>query len=59
MTAQSLTAWRERLGLNRSEAARALGLSRNSIQHYEEGRAIPLYVALACAALAHGIPPIR
>jgi transcriptional regulator with XRE-family HTH domain len=60
MTPTTLAAWRERLGLNRSEAALALGLSRNGYTRYEEGVApIPLYIALACAALAYGLPPIQ
>ena len=58
MTPKSLTAWRERLGLNKSEAARRLGLARNSLEAYESGRSsIPTYIALACAALAFGLPP--
>lgn len=59
MTPKSLSAWRERLGLNKSEASRRLGLSRNAYDGYEGGvRRIPLYVALACSALAYGLPPI-
>lgn len=59
MTAQSLTAWRSRLGLNKSEAAKRLGLSRNALEAYERGtRRTPLYIALACSALAYGLPPI-
>jgi len=60
MTAASLKSWRERLGLNKSGAAAALGLARNTYAAYEEGRAeIPLYVALACAAIAYGLPPMK
>ena len=56
----SLTAWRNRLGLNKTEAASALGLSRNAYAGYETGiTRIPLYIALACAALSYGLPPIR
>jgi transcriptional regulator with XRE-family HTH domain len=59
MTAASLAAWRARLQVNKSEAARRLGLSRNAYDGYESGRKrIPLYVALAAAALAFGLPPI-
>lgn len=60
MTPASLSAWRSRLGLNKSEAARRLGLSRNALEGYESGqRRIPLYIALACSALAYGLPPIQ
>jgi DNA-binding XRE family transcriptional regulator len=57
----SLLEWRKRLDIrSRAEAARRLGLSRNTYAAYEEGRAeIPLYVALACAALAYGPPPLQ
>lgn len=58
MTAQDFIDWRERLGFNRTDAAEALGLGRNQPQRYEEGQPIPKYIALACAALAHGLPPI-
>ena len=59
VTHTSLIAWRARLGIrSRAEAARRLGLARNTYAAYEEGRTpIPLYVALACAALAFGLPP--
>ena len=58
MTPGSFTAWRSRLGFSKSEAARRLGLSRNSIIAYENGTAeIPLHVALACAAIALGVQP--
>jgi transcriptional regulator with XRE-family HTH domain len=58
MTPASLAAWRERLKLSRLEAARALGLNRNTYADYEDGkplkngkpRQIPLYIALACAS---------
>lgn len=60
MTAASLTAWRERLHLNRAEAALKLGCSRNALAGWEAGRhPVPDYIALACAALAHGLPAIE
>jgi DNA-binding XRE family transcriptional regulator len=60
MNPASLSSWRERLGLNKSGAAKALGLSRNALESYEKGeRRIPLYIALACSALAYGLPPIN
>jgi transcriptional regulator with XRE-family HTH domain len=59
MTPASFTAWRTRLKLNKSKAALALGLSRNALTGYENGsKNIPRYVALACAALAFGLPPV-
>lgn len=57
MTAQEFREWRERLGLSRTGAAEALGLGRNQPQRYEDGQEIPLYVALACAAISLGVPP--
>lgn len=58
MTATQFREWRERLGLNRVEAAAVLGMGRNQPQRYEEGQPIPRYIALACAALEAGIAPI-
>jgi hypothetical protein len=53
MTPTSLLSWRTRLGLNKTEAAKALGLSRNG---YEMGRGtIPKHVELACAAIDEGL----
>ena len=58
MTPAQFTEWRGRLGLSKVAAAETLGLSRNMPQKYEAGEAeIPRYVALACAAVALGIPP--
>lgn len=60
MTAASLTSWRERLCLSRSEAARRLGCSREALRTWENGTSeVPLYIALAAAAIAHGLPAIR
>ena len=56
MTPQQFKAWRKRLGLTQARAADAIGMSATQIKNYEAGRAtIPLYVELACAALALGI----
>lgn len=50
--------WRKSQGLNRSKASEALGVSRNMPERYETGKAvIPVYVALACAALSLGLKP--
>jgi transcriptional regulator with XRE-family HTH domain len=60
MTPASLTAWMTRLKLNKSEAASALGLARSTLDRYLAGSvAIPPYIGLACAAVAHGLPPIK
>ena len=46
------------MGLSKTAAAEALGISRNMPQRYESGVApIPLYVALACAAYAMNLKP--
>jgi len=46
------------MGLNRVKAAKALGISRNMPQRYEDGLSpIPLTVALACAALIRELKP--
>ncbi|MBB1247464.1 hypothetical protein [Rhizobium sp. G21] len=56
MTGAEFRAWRERMNLNRSQAADALGLGRNQPQLYEEEkRPIQRYIALACAALEAGL----
>lgn len=60
MTPASFASWRARLGMNKTKAAFALGCSRNVVIGYENGsRKIPRYIALACAAIAHGVPPIE
>jgi predicted transcriptional regulator len=61
MTPSSFRAWRVRLYGERSikAAADALGCSRTTIAAYESGtHRIPLYIALACQALANGLPPV-
>lgn len=60
MTPASLIAWRKRQCWTAAEAARQLGLARNTYMAYEAGtHPIPLYVALACQALANGLPPMK
>lgn len=59
MKARTLKEWRERLGLNRSDAAEALGIDRKTFARYEDDASvIPLYIALAAAAVAAGLPPL-
>lgn len=56
MTPDAFLAWRQRLGLTQTAAAKALGLSRSALINYEHGvRPVPKPVALACAAVALGI----
>lgn len=60
MTATSLRAWRKRLGLSQRAAAETLGISLRQYSDYERAVAeIPQTVALACAAVAYGLPPMR
>jgi plasmid maintenance system antidote protein VapI len=60
MTPASLEAWKERLGLNKTKTAAALGITRTTLDRYLNGESeIPEAIALACAAIAHGVPPIK
>lgn len=57
MKASDLIAWRKRLNLTQAAAAAQLGCGRRSLQQWEKGAEIPRYIALACAAIAQGLPP--
>lgn len=58
MTPAEFTAWREHLHLNGAEAARQLGIAPNTVTAYERGRSeVPRSIALACMAIAAGLPP--
>lgn len=58
MTPETFRAWRKRLGLRQRQAAEALGVTREQVSRYERGvHPISRTVALACAAVAMGIPP--
>lgn len=58
MKPEDFIAWREHLGISRAEACRLIGIHPNSVTNYEQGRtAIPLYIGLACAAVARKLKP--
>lgn len=56
MSGEDFSAWIEHMGYSGREAARQLGLANDSVVKYKREGA-PLHVALACAALAFGLPP--
>ena len=57
MTPAAFKSWRERMGFRfDTEAAAALGCTRETVRRYTAGEVeIPLYIALACAAIEAGI----
>ena len=64
MTPEQFKAWRKHRGETQAEAAKALGISKGSVELYESGQrrqadarsvVIPLTVELACAALSLGV----
>jgi predicted DNA-binding transcriptional regulator AlpA len=58
MTGSSMSAWMDRLHLNKVQAASALGISRATLDRYlSDTMTIPRVVALACSAVAMGLPP--
>jgi hypothetical protein len=59
MTPAALTSWMARLRFNKTQAARELGIARSTLDRYLDGSVkIPRPIALACAAIDHGIPPM-
>jgi hypothetical protein len=49
-----------RLHFNKSEAAASLGIARSTLDRYLAGSVpIPHSIALACAAVAHGLKPVK
>lgn len=60
MTATDLCGLVERLKLNKSQASMELEISRAYLTKMMNGESrIPRHIALACAALAYGLPPYR
>lgn len=63
MTPHDLQNWRKLLKLNKAQAARRLGISYAMYRYYEAGQRetgpvrIPDHIALACSAVACGLPP--
>lgn len=54
MTPADITAWMNRLGLNKAQAASALGIARTTLDRYLSGdKPIPRVVELACIAIAN------
>ena len=50
--AAALKAWRERMDLSQTVAAKTLGCARNSLLAWEAGRyRVPHYIGLACAEI--------
>jgi hypothetical protein len=59
MTADDFKAFQGRQGWNNAETSRRTGLSRRTVQMYADGiNDVPVYVALACAALEAGLAPL-
>jgi transcriptional regulator with XRE-family HTH domain len=60
MTGDDLRDWIKSRNISDREAARQLGCSPNGLRRWLRGTTpVPLYVALACAAIAYGLPPWR
>lgn len=58
MTAEDFNDWLDKTGLSGLEAARQLGVAKNSVVKYRREGA-PLHVALACSAIYHKLSPWR
>jgi transcriptional regulator with XRE-family HTH domain len=57
---KTLLVWRERMGYSQRDACEALGCSREAWIGWETGRhKVPLYIGLACSALALSMKPMR
>lgn len=59
MTGSEFAAWRAKMNLTLTGAAVRLGSTRVTVTAWEDGKSrIPLYVALACAAVQRGLEPV-
>ena len=66
MTPEDFKNWRKDMGFSQTQAAEKLGFSKATIENYDKGTrredgrevVIPQTVALACAALSHGLKPL-
>lgn len=59
MTAADLDSFAKRQKWNRARLGRELGISQDRLRRLLSGEvAIPRYIALACASLAYGLPPM-
>ena len=56
MTHEQFAQWRKYMGWTKTLAAKQLGLSRRTIEYYENGtHSVPRHIHLACLALKHGV----
>jgi transposase len=59
MSSTDFDAWIEAMGLSEYEVAERLGCSRTSVKTWRHRKAPPLYIGLACAAVARKLSPRR
>ncbi len=59
MTPTDLLNFQRRLGWRRKRLGEELAVSQDRLRRMLDGQSpIPRHIALACAALAHGLPPM-
>ncbi|NBN62067.1 helix-turn-helix domain-containing protein [Pannonibacter tanglangensis] len=58
MTYDEFEAWRNRVGMSQKAVCELFGLSTNQPRRYATGTPIPPYIAYACAAVEHELPPV-
>ncbi len=59
MTPAELLAFQDRQGWTRARLGAELGISQDRLRRIMDGQSpIPRCIALACAALAYGLPPM-